>query len=130
MSTTIHVVCYDNNMAAKKNPSSKQSIPGGRNKSKLKPVDRVDASGNSGFGRTTPPKPYVPNWNVPPGTPWKKNSPYKPKLPNPMPKPSPMPKSAPKPGPTTTAPKPPSKGILKPTDKSSGSSKQKKMNKK
>lgn len=117
-------------MATKKNPSSKQPIPGGASKSKPKPVDRVDASGNSGFGRTTPPKPYVPNFNVPPGTPWKKNSPYKPKSPNTMPKPSPMPKSSPKPGPTTTAPKPPSKGILKPTDKSSGSSKQKKMNKK
>jgi len=117
-------------MATKKNPSSKQPVvPGGANKSKPKPVDRVDAGGNSGFGRTTPPKPYVPNFNVPPGTPWKKNSPYKPKSPNTMPKPSPMPKSAPKPGPTTTAP-PPSKGILKPTDKSSGSSKQKKMNKK
>ena len=110
-------------MATKKNPSSKQPIPGGASKSKPKPVDRVDASGNSYFHRTTPPKPYVPNFNVPPGTPWKKNSPYKPKSPNTMPK------SAPKPGPTPTAP-PPSKGILKPTDKSFGSSKQKKMNKK
>lgn len=31
------------------------------------------------------PKPYVPNWDVPPGTPWKKDSPYNPKNQKPKP---------------------------------------------
>jgi len=59
----------------------------------------------------TPIKPYVPNWDVPAGTPWKENSPYNPanpKKPNIPKKPGVVPpKKKPPVTTTTTVPKTP-----------------------
>jgi hypothetical protein len=73
------------NMAAAKKPASKQPVPGNNSKPSQKgTVIRMDAGGNSYFGSRTSPKPYVPNFNVPAGTPFKEGSPYKPKQPGKM----------------------------------------------
>jgi hypothetical protein len=58
----------------------------------------------------TPIKPYVPNWDVPAGTPWKENSPYNPanpKKPNAPKKPGVVPPKKKPVTTTTTVPKTP-----------------------